>query len=79
MKFFATKIVAAESKGQPKIDEVVEFGAVQWKEDQKEGHHTESLREARQKLCESMRLLSLKFFDGMGDSSLVLGKDTQRS
>ena len=41
----------AESKGQPKIEEVVEFGAVQWEEDQKEGHHTESLREARQKLC----------------------------
>jgi hypothetical protein len=41
----------AESKGQPKIEEVVEFGAVQWEEDQKEGHHTESLREAGQKLC----------------------------
>ena len=41
----------AESKGQTKIEEVVEFGAVQWKEDQKEGHHTESLRQAKQKLC----------------------------
>ena len=41
----------AESKGQPKIEEVVESGAMQGEEDYKKGHHTEALWEARQKLC----------------------------
>jgi hypothetical protein len=40
----------AESKGQPKIEEVVESGAMQGEEDYKKGHHTEALWEARQKL-----------------------------
>jgi len=41
----------AESKGQPKIEEVVESGVMQGEEDYKKGHHTEALWEARQKLC----------------------------